>query len=115
MFDNFQKEKSDFLSKKDKSKKGSIDKHIVKLVNSINSKEDFYTTLHITNEKYKSDLEPIDAACKCPTCRRYSRAYLRHLFSVGEPLGQRLTSLHNVYFYLELMRRIRASIRAGNL
>ncbi len=77
--------------------------------------KDWYETMHITNERFKQDFSPIDAACGCPTCRRYSRAYLRHLFSVNEPLGQRLATLHNLYFYLELMRRIRESVRAGSL
>lgn len=76
---------------------------------------DFYEAMHITNERFKQDFTPIDERCGCPTCRRYSRAYIRHLFTVKEPLGQRLATLHNLYFYLELMRLIRDAIRAGNL
>ena len=73
----------------------------------------FYKTLHITNEKFKNDFSPIDKKCSCHTCRNYTRAYLRHLFSAGEPLAARLATIHNVHFYLELMRKIRAAIRVG--
>ncbi len=73
----------------------------------------FYETLHITNEKFKKDFSPLDKNCACPACKNYTRAYLRHLFVAGEPLGPRLATIHNVHFYLELMRRIRSAIRAG--
>lgn len=79
-----------------------------------NFRAGFYQTLHITNEKYKNDFSPIDKKCSCHTCQNYTRAYLRHLFSSGEPLGARLATIHNVHFYLELMRKIRAAIKAGN-
>ena len=59
---------------------------------------------------YAEDQRPIDDECGCPACRRYSRAYIRHLLSVGEILGLRLTSIHNIYFYLDLMRQIREAI-----
>ena len=72
--------------------------------------KDFYEILHITNEKFKSDKKPIDKNCQCFTCQNYSRAYLRHLFASGELLALRLASIHNVYFYLELMKRIRKAI-----
>lgn len=75
----------------------------------------WYETVHITNEQYKLDQSPLDAKCICPFCTRHSRAYLRYLFSIGEPLAQRLATLHNVSFYLELMRLIRVVIRAGKL
>ncbi len=75
----------------------------------------FYETMHITNERYKSDFAPIDAQCACPACARYTRAYLRHLFVIEEPLGQRLATLHNLFFYLDLMRRLREAIRASLL
>ena len=58
---------------------------------------------------------PLDPACDCYTCRHYSRAYLRHLDRCNEILGVRLSTLHNLHFYLELMRRIRAAIAAGQL
>jgi queuine tRNA-ribosyltransferase len=70
----------------------------------------FYNFLHITNAKYKSDFSPVDPQCSCFTCKNYTRAYLRHLFAVGEPLAQRLATIHNVNFYLELMRKIREQI-----
>lgn len=75
----------------------------------------WYETMHITNEKYKADFAPPDPSCRCSTCSRYSRAYLRHLFSVSEPLGQRLATIHNLAFYLELMNRIRSAIHQGLL
>src|SRR6185369_6313809 len=56
---------------------------------------------------------PLDAACECPTCRRHPRGYLHHLLKCKEPLGPRLLSVHNLHHYLELMRRIRAAIEAG--
>jgi queuine tRNA-ribosyltransferase len=56
------------------------------------------------------DQGPIDAGCKCSVCRRYSRAYLRHLFASGEPLGATLNSIHNLAFYLETMERVRAGL-----
>ena len=69
----------------------------------------------IKNACYAKDPRPIDPACPCPTCRRYSRAYLRHLFLSKELLAATLTTLHNVYFYLDIMAEIRKSIRFGNL
>jgi queuine tRNA-ribosyltransferase len=56
---------------------------------------------------------PLDAACSCSTCRRFTRAYLHHLMKCGEPLGPRLLSIHNLHHYLELMRQARAAIDAG--
>jgi queuine tRNA-ribosyltransferase len=71
--------------------------------------------LNIRNAAWQKDTGPIDPACGCDTCRRYSRAYLRHLDRCNEILGVRLATLHNLHFYLELMRRIRAAIAAGEL
>ena len=70
--------------------------------------------MNINNEKYFDDPRPIDENCGCPTCRRYSRAYVRHLFKAREALGMRLTVLHNLYFYNELMQKIRDALDAGN-
>ena len=70
-------------------------------------------TLTITNACYRLDTVPPDPECTCYTCRNYSRAYLRHLFLARELLGYRLNTIHNVHFFVELMRRIRESIRAG--
>jgi queuine tRNA-ribosyltransferase len=69
--------------------------------------------MNIINEKYAADGGPIDASCACPACRKYSRAYLRHLFKSGEMLAMRLAVLHNLYFYNELMARIRTALESG--
>ncbi|MDZ7331114.1 MAG: tRNA guanosine(34) transglycosylase Tgt [candidate division KSB1 bacterium] len=66
--------------------------------------------LVVKNATYKDDFRPIDEACCCYTCRNFTRAYIRHLFKAEEILGMRLVSLHNLYFYLELMRRARQAI-----
>jgi queuine tRNA-ribosyltransferase len=70
-------------------------------------------TINIKNERYKLDERPIDAACDCPACRSFSRAYLRHLLTAGEMLAMRLAVLHNLHFYNELMSRIRESLDSG--
>lgn len=69
---------------------------------------------HITNEKYATDDKPIDEECDCPTCRNFSRAYVRHLFKAGEQLGGRLAVQHNLYFYNTLMEKIRAALDADD-
>ena len=71
--------------------------------------------LAIKHERFKSDLEPLDAACDCPVCRRHSRAYLRNLFVLKDFSAPMLLSIHNVHFYLAWMARIRAAIRTGTL
>ncbi|MBI3620889.1 MAG: tRNA guanosine(34) transglycosylase Tgt [Nitrospirae bacterium] len=71
--------------------------------------------LLIKHARYAADDRPIDAACGCETCRTYSRAYLRHLFLANEPLAARLHTVHNLYYYLSLMRRLREAIDAGRL
>ena len=67
-------------------------------------------TVNLLNAKYERDLKPIDENCNCPACRNYSRAYIRHLFKAKEMLGMRLCVLHNLYFYNELMSKIREAI-----
>lgn len=69
--------------------------------------------INIKNEKYVHDEQPIDPMCDCPVCRRYTRAYLRHLLKAEEMLAMRLAVMHNLYFYNTLMERIRAAIEAG--
>ncbi len=69
--------------------------------------------LNIKNEKYARDDGPIDPACDCPVCRRYSRAYLRHLFKAEEMLAMRFAVSHNLYFYNSLIKRVRDSLEAG--
>ncbi len=66
--------------------------------------------LTIRNSPYIEDFKPLDDQCSCYTCKNFSRAYLRHLFNTDEILGLRLVSLHNIHFYLELMRKIREAI-----
>jgi len=66
--------------------------------------------MNIKKQEFAEDHGPIDAGCECPTCRRYSRAYLRHLFASGEPLGATLNSIHNLSFYLETMERVRQEL-----
>lgn len=70
--------------------------------------------LNIRNNIHALSEEPIQAGCECPACRRYSRAYLRHLFQNKEILGCRLATLHNLYYYLRLMQQIRAALSSGN-
>jgi len=69
--------------------------------------------INIRNAIYQRDTGPIDPQCGCSTCRRYTRAYLRHLDQCNEILGVRLATLHNLHFYLQLMRDIRSAILAG--
>ena len=69
--------------------------------------------INLKNAKYERDMQPIDPACDCPVCRRYSRAYLRHLFKAEEMLAMRLSVMHNLYFYNKLMERIRQALDEG--
>ena len=71
--------------------------------------------LNIKNARYADDGRPADPACSCYTCRRFSRAYLRHLFMAGEIGAAALNTLHNLHFYLDTMRRIREAIVFGSL
>ena len=70
--------------------------------------------LNIKNEKYMRDELPIDPACGCPVCRRYTRAYIRHLFTAKEALGLRLAVMHNLWFYNNLMAEIRRALEEGS-
>ena len=69
--------------------------------------------LKLRNARYRNDLEPVEPGCSCATCRQFSRAYLHHLQRVNEILGARLNTVHNLHFYLRLMREARAAIEAG--
>ncbi|MFQ7399470.1 MAG: tRNA guanosine(34) transglycosylase Tgt [Neglectibacter sp.] len=69
---------------------------------------------NLLNAKYELDEAPLDENCDCPTCRGFSRAYLHHLFKAGEMLAMRLTVMHNLYFYNNLMKKIRNALDAGN-
>jgi queuine tRNA-ribosyltransferase len=69
--------------------------------------------LNIRNAKFTKDSEPLDGTCPCSVCRRYSRAYLRHLYQTGEMLAATLISHHNLAFFLDTMRKVRDSIKLG--
>jgi queuine tRNA-ribosyltransferase len=69
--------------------------------------------VNIKNRQYAEDQGPADPACDCTVCRRYSRAYLRHLMQCKEPLGGTLNTIHNLAYYLGTMRRVRADLAAG--
>ena len=69
--------------------------------------------INLFNAKYETDGRPIEEGCKCPACRRYSRAYIRHLLKAKEMLGMRLCVLHNLYFYNTMMEEIRGALDEG--
>ena len=69
--------------------------------------------INLLNERFAKDDRPIDPDCQCPACRLYSRSYIRHLFKAKESLGMRLAVLHNLYFYNELMEKIREALDEG--
>jgi queuine tRNA-ribosyltransferase len=69
--------------------------------------------IKLRNSRYRDDPRPLDPACGCPACRQFSRAYLHHLQRANEILGARLNTVHNLHYYLDLMRRARAAIEAG--
>src|SRR5699024_8774907 len=71
--------------------------------------------LVVRNAKFARDFRPIDENCQCYTCQNYSRAYIRHLIHTNEILGFRLTTYHNLYFLLELMRQVRKAIKGSRL
>ncbi|WP_368490005.1 tRNA guanosine(34) transglycosylase Tgt [Clostridium sp. BJN0013] len=73
-----------------------------------------YGVIHLLNAKYQLDDTPIDSECNCPTCKNYTRAYIRHLFKAKEMLAMRLCVIHNLYFYNNLMKEIRESIDKGD-
>ena len=71
--------------------------------------------VNIRNQVYRDDLSPLDPACECYTCLNFTRAYLRHLDRCNEILGSRLNTIHNLHFYLKLMRQLRTAIGEGRL
>ncbi len=70
--------------------------------------------MNLFNQKYERDMSPIEEGCGCPACRKYSRAYIRHLLKAKEMLGMRLCVLHNLYFYNTMMQEIRDALDAGD-
>ena len=83
--------------------------------NSKSQIPNFYNTININNAKFKDSKLPINAESKLPELREYSLSYLHHLFKIKEPLGQRLATLNNLEFYLDLMKNIRKSIQNNDL
>jgi queuine tRNA-ribosyltransferase len=88
---------------------GALSDHSIRSNDRMNRAK-FYEEINIKNAKYQKDFKPIDKNCDCYTCRNYSRAYLRHLFITNESLGLRLATIHNLKFYLDLMKKIRENI-----
>jgi queuine tRNA-ribosyltransferase len=72
-----------------------------------------YGDVKLRNSRYRADTRPLDESCACHTCRHFSRAYLHHLQRVNEILGARLNTIHNLHFYLDLMRQAREALDAG--
>jgi queuine tRNA-ribosyltransferase len=70
--------------------------------------------LNIRNSRFRTDEAPLDPDCRCSVCRRYSRAYLGHLYRAGEMLAATMISHHNLYFFFDTMRRVRQSITLGS-
>jgi len=68
-------------------------------------------TINIPNARFKFDKDPIDADCDCYTCQNYSKSYLRHLYKSRELLSYRLNTIHNIYYYLDLMEKMREAIK----
>lgn len=77
--------------------------------------ENWYQTINIRNERFKEDVSPVDEDCDCELCKKYSRAYLRHLLSAGEPLALTLASLHNLRFYQRLMAKLRKKEKGAHV
>ncbi len=75
----------------------------------------FYKEIRIKQSKFLSDMKPIDKYCDCYTCKNFSLSYIRHLFMTSDPLSYRLATIHNLNFYLTLMRKIRKAIGNGKL
>jgi len=84
-----------------------------------NARNDHLFTRHgdlrLRNARFREDMAPIDADCTCYTCRHYTRAYLYHLSKCGEILGSRLNTIHNLFYYQELMQGLRSAIRSQTL
>ncbi|GAO35321.1 queuine tRNA-ribosyltransferase [Sulfuricella sp. T08] len=74
-----------------------------------------FGTVRIKNAQYRLDMRPLDEVCGCYTCRNFTRAYLHHLHRIGEILGARLNTIHNLHYYQELMQGIRRAIEEGRL
>jgi len=84
-----------------------IEENEIATLSSAPRNDDFYETININNEKFREDFSPVDEYCDCLLCKNYTKSYLRHLFAVKEPLALRLAALHNLKFYLDLMKNLR--------
>ncbi len=73
------------------------------------------STIPVKAGRYKADFTPIDSQCNCYTCRNFTKSYIRHLLNVGEILGMRLVTIHNLHYYITLMQEIRNAIKTGTL
>jgi queuine tRNA-ribosyltransferase len=82
----------------------------LEIFKAADKKISFYSKLNLSGAKFSRDFAPIDDKCDCYTCKNYSRAYINHLFKIREPLGMRLAALHNIRFFMDLMRMIREQI-----
>jgi queuine tRNA-ribosyltransferase len=71
----------------------------------------FYETININNGKFREDFGPVDELCNCQLCKNYTRSYLRHLFTMKDPLAMRLAAIHNLKFYMDLMKGLRGEIK----
>ncbi len=92
---------------------GRLYKFKFKNLEILNQNIKFYEEINIKNAKYQKEFQPIDKNCDCYTCKNYSLAYLRHLFMSNEILGLRLATIHNLKFYLDLIKIIRDAIRVA--
>jgi queuine tRNA-ribosyltransferase len=72
----------------------------------------FYETININNGKFREDFSPIDENCDCQLCKNYSRSYLRHLFAMKDPISMRLSAMHNLKFYMDLMEELRKEVES---
>ena len=77
---------------------------------SLRDENNFYETININNGKFREDFSPVDANCDCQLCKNYSRSYLRHLFAMKDPMAMRLSAMHNLKFYIDLMEGLRGEI-----
>ena len=100
------------------TKYGIVNREVIKAACRINDSKSrlnafFLKLCNLCNEKYARDPRPIDENCNCPACRHHSRSYIRHVIKAKEALGMMLAVSHNLYFYNELMRKIREALDGG--
>ncbi len=91
--------------------KSNINDQILNDKKNADKAESFYETININNGKFREDFSPVDANCDCQLCKNYSRSYLRHLFAMKDPIAMRLSAMHNLKFYTDLMEKLREEIK----